>query len=457
MFTYESPVNDKSLDFANRSKVSQLVRDHFCLGNEGFEKFNKQLFTPTLPEELVNLLGKDNTELRAKKAINADHYMESKDDGWKMFKRRFRSFVSFYSVTYKDFRKGKITINKNDVKIRKLIVKFYTNVENINALNDELYGYVQWHVDCTSYSPEEKQTIEAEIDYHLNTIGTRAIPKNGDISVVISANFADWFLCSTEESWSSCLSLNTDYEYAYWTGLPGLILNKSLFMVYVTNGNTKNWEGIEVEKFIARTWAYITEEGKVALVNWYPSPYVNADVINKTFGTDIFFDAERADEEWRSKYAAEFLYDENGASRYIYMDYTRFDHKVNAHEAVVIGDRGSSGHSFKNRHVGSMTYGDLFYLPYSLEYIIAENATVYDYNNDETKYCEECDGRVDEGYGYTFDGVFMCESCYNDQVVWTEDSGECWRDDAMYVESEGEYYTTEYVDRYFVVSEHNGE
>lgn len=76
------------------------------------------------------------------------------------------------------------------------------------------------------------------------------------LELVFTLNYADWFMASTGDSWTSCISLYSTYDECFWTGLPTLIGDKSRAMVYITekNGPKKEFYGIKVDKFHVRTW-----------------------------------------------------------------------------------------------------------------------------------------------------------------------------------------------------------
>lgn len=91
-------------------------------------------------------------------------------------------------------------------------------------------------------------------------IGTYKVPKRDKLEFVVSLNPVDWLLCSTEESWSSCLNIKSGY--LYWVGLPSLIGDKNRALVYLTDGNKKYFNGMVVDKLLSRSWVLLAREKK---------------------------------------------------------------------------------------------------------------------------------------------------------------------------------------------------
>ena len=61
---------------------------------------------------------------------------------------------------------------------------------------------------------------------------------------------------------------------------------------------------------------------------------------------------------------------------------------------------------------------------------------------DDSHWCEFCESRVDEdNLNMTPDNTYLCDSCYSEQYVYSENSqGDILRDEAVYVDSENDWY-----------------
>ncbi len=454
MFTFSKP-NEETQDYSNRKKVDDLVQDHFSLDNDSNIYFSTQLMTPTLPDKIAKLVNYSDS-LRISKTIKYRDIenIESKDEGWVLFRARFYGFKNNYLVSYENFRDGKVLINKDSVKVRKALINFYT---------DELY-YRHLYYDLRlsiylktkpKYTEEEKEEIIDTVDKLLNRIGACTLPKKSDgLTINITANFADWFLCSTEESWSSCLDLKSSYSYAYWSGIPGLIGDKSRVMITVSVSGEKNYRGIVAQKTISRAWGILTAEGIIKILNWYPHKTIENSSLNKVFDT-IKFEYTDDEEYWESKYPVHLLYDENNKSRFIFQDYSKF--KFINNDVYVVSSIGST-HLYIGKGEQSFHDGDLYDLPKSLDDLINSGSAILEQNANFTHGCDECGTSISgEDDEYTFFDEIYCGDCYNELVVYTYNAGNCFRDDCIFVDSENEWYTASYVDIHFVESDHNGE
>ena len=99
----------------------------------------------------------------------------------------------------------------------------------------------------------DKVELDTIIKFN-QSISEKRFPIGKELQIVLSLNFADWFLCSTAESWTSCLDLKSSHQSAFWASLPGLIIDKNRALVYITDGTKKEFCGITTDKFITRSW-----------------------------------------------------------------------------------------------------------------------------------------------------------------------------------------------------------
>ena len=214
-------------------------------------------------------------------------------------------------MQYSDFANGRIEINKNKMKIKKALEYFYTDPRNavslkrdfpsvkarkrinLNDPNKDTCLYLHfnhhfpvkddnenhnflWHREVNSedvvhkYSQQNKiiinnkllRSILRHIDEILYEINCKKLPfdmkgEKKKFEVVISANFADWFLASTGENWHSCISLESTFSQSYWFGNPGMITDRNRAIIYITDGVEKEYHGIVVDRILARSFIHI--------------------------------------------------------------------------------------------------------------------------------------------------------------------------------------------------------
>jgi|WetSurMetagenome_2_1015567.scaffolds.fasta_scaffold15322_6 hypothetical protein len=277
----------------NKFKILELVRKHFSYTEESLKLFKYRLFyEPVIAPEYFSIV-KDCPDLRKRIKIDPLLY-EDMDEGWAYFKQTFKYFVKETEMNYADFRNNKIKINKNEIKIKKAIETFY--LEHPNFIIKETAGYYvgsilvskktkkgyclttvtpyentncngcsenclikyyedkkEKNVEITFVTEQAKEVLRAIITRKMDEVGYRKLPAK-EMYMVFSLNFADWFLCSTAEKWSSCISLESSYERVFWSGLPNLIGDKNRALLYITTGEQKEYNGIKVDKIIERSW-----------------------------------------------------------------------------------------------------------------------------------------------------------------------------------------------------------
>lgn len=134
--------------------------------------------------------------------------------------------------------------------------------------------------------------VSSIVDLVSELVGKYKMPSRSEIQLVVSLNPIDWLLCSTKESWSSCLSLES--SYMYWMGLPSLIGDKNRVLFYLTDGTKKNFLGMETDKFLSRSWGTLIREKKthrtlLAYTREYPNR-IGLYALLKKFVDIPFFD-----------------------------------------------------------------------------------------------------------------------------------------------------------------------
>ena len=348
----------------NKEIIYKLVKKHFDLEKNSLELFKFRLFfEPSIGKEYQDLLG-DSKDQRHYYEMN-DKTFEGLDEGWAYFKDNFKLFVSENKITYSHFKKNNFPVDGQIYKCGKALAKFYLNSNFPNRFIFDFYnvmdqdvakivfykhpliekklayirsvaisetdsnklhisyrtGISSKSISLTINTKEIKERFEnitdefnAYISSILEQVGTKKMP-NKKLYLVLSCNFADWFLCSTAEDWNSCLALNSDCSYCYWAGLPGLIGDKNRAMIYITDGVKKNYNGIEVDRIIARSWLLTMRRGKskeslteITFVKTYPSGINLKDIASKLLNVDLIYAQAQEEESYRSRYYFEMFY-----------------------------------------------------------------------------------------------------------------------------------------------------
>jgi hypothetical protein len=352
----------------NNTIILDLVKRYFSLDERSINIFDKELSNRFIDDVYQNF-GLDNQRKRI--VIPKEKY-EDFDQGWYYFKIYFDKFYSENKITYEDFISGKI----GSRRLADEVASFY---------DDEPYVF----------------------DKSMK-IGKVRLPKNKTLYLVLSCNFADWFLCSTAESWHSCLDLNSSYQSAYWANLPGLIIDKNRAMIYITDGTKKYYRGITVDKFISRTWVLLNDTNSICSVKEYPLGIMSGKMLNETFDTKI----KCINFDFVSKYPLDFLYTKNGISIFPYLDRAKI--KSIDKKYFIIGTNGGYGGSYGYKSDGSPFDGSQYNYENGLDDLIKENKEIINFCGIQYS-CEECGiGLVEEDVHFGKNNETYCSSCFDE-------------------------------------------
>lgn len=268
------------IDLTNNEIIKDIVKNHFSLDESSLNYFNSEIDNRTMIPFYKNLF-KDSQDLRLSYELPRDK-CEILDKGWSLFKEFFPYFVQTYNLNYNNFVDNKVTINKNNLKIRKAMLSFYMD-NKVQLVNDFKKFFIGRNpLKINDSSENLKKEVTEILDTYLDKVSRECLPKSNSIKLVITLNFADWFLCSTSESWKSCLNVDSEFHASYWSGLPGLIGDKNRCMIYITDGNKKNYQGIKVDKIIARSWGILSDKNIIGLIKPYPLPNLfNAETVKE--------------------------------------------------------------------------------------------------------------------------------------------------------------------------------
>ena len=399
-------------DLKNISTVTSIVEKHFSLDEKSLDYFKKELNETTLDPYFANILKEHNsTDLRIRYKIPRE-VCSTLDNGWKMFISFFPKFIEKYNFTYSNFSENKVLIEKNNIKTRKALLAFYTDAENYVYFRRDLAGHIAIDSMETLKIWETKKVVDPKlikriteyIDGALDNISQKCLPKS-DIQLVLSCNFIDWFLCSTAESWKSCLNLESEFHAAYWSGLPGLIGDKNRCMFYITDGNKKTYQGITTDKIIARSWGILSNRDILNIIKPYPlADIFDSRIVSSITGLVVRDLGNTMDFISKSRVKLLYFKDERTLSCFIYQDNSAF--MEDAHI-----QRASSG--FYAFVEGRLVRGEpIVKYDGGLANLIAENKSIENYI--VKKMTCSCCGHTGEDVGlYNIEGqdIVICPSC----------------------------------------------
>jgi len=315
-----------------------------------------------------------------------------------LFKMLFFDYIVYHSVTLEEFMEGKVDIGKGQkVKLQKHIIQYYTKDGKGKIADSSLthfhvlkFMYSMYmlllpksynqiiafaNIFIKQYMNKEFCSVDATPDYMFNTImvsaaeqlknisiqendytnkqhianmvntlfnmiSTVATSTKSNIDIVATLNFSDWFLSSTNEKWTSCLSLDSEYSAMYWAGLPGVIANPNRFMVYGNSKNaTKEWNDIKTHSFSFRSWVehvYLESDKskeRFACINFYPRRIYSMEY----FKDDRFISVQHLKAEYRYHSITPF-------------EPLRYNSSINEHSCYIYQD-GSEWEKYDNTQV----------------------------------------------------------------------------------------------------------
>jgi len=307
------------LNTKNLNIVSNIIDKVWGYRENDLAFLKQRLFNPFIPKEFSSYKFDEN--FRAAFHINIDDFssiLQPNDTGWELFKQYFFYLTNFNKITYIEYIKNVKLVNKNTIKLKKFIERtyllelplFFNDLSNNNNLQEILNI-------CFSNSAEKNNfynKIKENKDFAIETINNYIIkafekigvykPKAESLKLVISFNYADWFLCSTGEQWSSCLKIDGG---GYWEGLPTTFVDDNRAFLYITNGKRKNWQGIEVENLLARAWCFVAEDGSKIISKFYPVETLNSSSIKSITGDNSYVSHRELNHNLNNKYTVKPL------------------------------------------------------------------------------------------------------------------------------------------------------
>ncbi len=424
-------------DIKNFELINDIVRDYFSIRGSSYEKFKNIILNPEVRKEYIapefrGIIGEDH---RAHYTLPNEKKIEF-DDGWRMFQNIFYEFFHEFNMGYQNYLSNKIKINGQEVKLFKFLRKWYDEKDEYHR-NTILQKARENSITSWGSSYEEAFKRATE------KIGASKLPDK-DLQITLSFNYADWFMCSTAENWSSCLNLQSDYEACFWSGLPGLIVDPNRVLLYITDGKTKSYRGITTKRFINRTWGMISENDEIVPIRHYPQEFLS----DEDFANLFPFNVSKENMEnysFVSKYPLKgILYNKFDESIYIYQDFTAFSKNPNGDIYIESGPSGFH----KVNDIGLFDEDTRYDYTEGLDGLIDSNSELIDHE-DNGIMCSSCGDRCHEDdMLFGADEQMYCENCYSDTFCNCDVCGDSiFLDDAHFT-NDGCYCEEHFSDRY---------
>jgi len=396
------------VDINNFRIIKDLVSNRFSLDEESLSRFNREIENKYVDSAYREAIG-DSKDLRLRVPVSRE-FIESHDEGWKKINNAFPLFCKEVGLKYSSYKNNRVEMGKNIFKLEKALRVFY--MENEERFETLLESAIVKDIFRYGYDNYEKKAVtETAIKEILYAAGLVKFPNVMNPTVVLSLNFADWFLCSTAEKWTSCLNLDSNYKGAYWAGLPGTIIDRNRAMVYLTDGRKKEFKGISVDRTIARSWVLLDENDEINIVRIFPGEIATIDLFKDQLCDKI----KPIDDEkrFKAKHKVKLLFYENDYSCFIYQDLTKFtDANADGDTSIEHINEGCGGMFTVNRYDSSMIEEPIFSFSGGLSGLITDDSKITDIR---AKHCEDCGNSI---YGNVFyiREIPYCEDCYYSRI-----------------------------------------
>jgi hypothetical protein len=294
---------------------------------------------------------------------------EEKDQDWKV------------SITYEEFSNGKDSSGQKIFKrARKAGVISSELLDEINALKD----------------------------------------KSSFIWGCISRNPVDYVFASTEQSFNSCLSLDSNHSNAYYMSLPAMILDPHRALFFVTD---KKWKRVEVKdieferyKIIQRAWVL-----NLFPKNLHEHTPLKKLWIDKTYPSEKYLWSSILPEVKIPSFCTyrstpfQLGRFEDDQEAMIYLDCARLK-RVSSGRVQYQGDGYGAGH-FSPNFDWKGGFHDL--------------SDIEDLTESKVQ-CRACSERLDHEETYFFDGDAYCQECYSERFTYCNECGkEIHREDMV--------------------------
>lgn len=154
-------------------------------------------------------------------------------------------------------------------------------------------SYINLDVFKSGIYLDEKAKQPVKLFKHLLKIG---IPKEAveevttlknspdQLYLTLSRNPVDYLMCSTGQSFRSCMGLESNFEGAFYMGLPSIFNDNSRFIAFTSNGKPYQYKikGMEFNyfRYHQRTWVlYDQVSDKVSIEKHYPNHTISFEPI----------------------------------------------------------------------------------------------------------------------------------------------------------------------------------
>lgn len=396
-------------------KNNEIILDvlsRFSLADESYKHIQSIFASPDIDPVYGKHLGPD---LRKRWPLDYKFLQSAgiiSNEGYDHFNSLFVYYqteatrLGFPKITEEDFNENKILWKKNTVKLKKILVEFFSTHRDI--------FYLQWDRNRSGIGLPQKSKQAINEDASLveqyvikanEFVGRFKISeKETTTELVMSNNPADWLMCSTKEQWTSCLGLES--SHGYWAGIPFILDDKNRTMFYISsNKRRKSYLGIEVDGMNNRSWGLLDSQDVIRTIRWFPDSFLNLEAMKRVTGLDL----KNTNDYDRSKYTImSKIHFADGVAQTPYLDCigVRINDKGEVrYEAKASGGVRSFKPSNPKEQVGAHLNGLGF------EAFVKSNRPWFKFLY--SKICFSCNTDINKSNPFNYGGRYYCDDCVN--------------------------------------------
>ncbi len=479
---------NKNIELKNKHLIFKLVKNHFSLDEQSLNIFKHNLFYERDVAKEYSFIHeeKDLRKIYPLEEFSSEEVLIKIYPDYKLFKSIFIEELDKLNikVSYNEFKKNILNYEKNNHKLIKFLFKqkvisYLRDFVN-NNISNELE--IKQEIENFSYKTTFKKILNVIIkirekydkllntlDYQIESLNMEIenlikikTTKSTNLKLVISRNFTDYFLCSTNQPYRSCINLNSDYDGAYWTGLPGLITDKNRSIMYITDESEIDYEGIIAPKMMSRSWIILARSKrkgkeertyKTNIVRMYPSDTdynIFKMFVHNVLKEDVLnYDM---DQNFKGRYYFDPIWFKDKKLCHIYQDSTKIKkgkkNKAKYTKQIFYEQINRSGH-YQLLHKEKDGISDLSSWNYDkgLTSLINNNNEILDtIDLEEDECCEFCDSSYNVNY-YEILERYCCNDCYSERISVCDICGREEQNDDLIEDENGRIYCTNCADR----------
>lgn len=254
--------------------------------------------------------------------------------------------------------------------------------------------------------------------------------------LVISRNPIDYLFCSTGQSFSSCLSLDSDYEGATYLGLPSFVVDPNRFLMFLTDGRTKTYENrhgfrSEILKQYQRSWGLVGPQG-FQMLKSYPSRREIFTLALKKLGYPTYPSLEVSmsipEHYFFGKFLFKILSNQEGYAQHGYLDSLIGLTDIQVQSPLWDPGTPTAGYSNKGvvyayqvEEIPGRTFQsydqDGWIQDYNFESGFWCISELRDLDTNNTAFCSFCDQEVARDFVRKCNGYIVCRNCSEPQAV----------------------------------------